>query len=66
MNKNSWVDGHAPQNDASAATPGSPGKKKISNWNKAKIGDLVECYTSVKPAGGGPWKAKAGVLRSKA
>jgi hypothetical protein len=46
--------------------PREPWKKKISNWNKAKIGDLVECYTNVKPAGGGPWKAKAGVLRSKA
>ena len=48
---------------------GKPGQQigiKISNWNKAKIGDLVECYTTVKPVGGSPWKARAGVFRSKA
>ena len=48
---------------------GKPGQQigiKISNWNKAKIGDLVECYTIVQPAGGSPWRARAGVFRSKA
>ncbi len=48
---------------------GRPGQQvgiKISNWNKAKIGDLVECYTAIKPAGGGPWKARPGIFRSKA
>ena len=48
---------------------GKPGQQigiKISNWNKAKIGDLVEVYTIVQPVGGGPWKPRAGVFRSKA
>ena len=48
---------------------GKPGQQigiKISNWNKAKIGDLVEGYTIVQPVGGGPWKPRAGVFRSKA
>ena len=48
---------------------GKPGQQvgiKISNWNKAKIGDLVECYTIIKPAGGGIWKARPGIFRSKA
>jgi translation initiation factor IF-2 len=38
---------------------------KISDWNKAKIGDLVECYETMHPAGG-PWKPRPGVFRSKA
>ena len=48
---------------------GKPGQQigiKISNWNKAKIGDLVESYTAGQPIGGGPWKPRAGVFRSKA
>ena len=48
---------------------GKPGQQigiKISNWNKAKIGDLVECYTTDQPVGRGPWKPRAGVFRSKA
>ncbi len=38
---------------------------KIDNWQKAKIGDLVECYTVRQPDGAGPWKPRPGVLRSK-
>ena len=38
---------------------------KIDNWQKAKIGDLVECYTVVKPDGPGPWRPRPGVVRSK-
>ena len=38
---------------------------KINDWDKAKIGDLVECYQTVKPGGSGPWKPRAGVFRSK-
>lgn len=47
---------------------GKPGQQigiKISNWDKAKIDDLVECYTAVQPSGGGPWKPRPGVFRSK-
>jgi translation initiation factor IF-2 len=36
----------------------------ITNWNKAKIGDLVECYAIEQSGGGGPWKPQAGVFRS--
>jgi translation initiation factor IF-2 len=46
---------------------GRPGQQvgiKISNWNKAKVGDLVECYTTIKPTGRGPWKARPGIFRS--
>ena len=47
---------------------GKPGQQvgiKISNWNKAKIDDLVECYTTVQPGGGGPWKPRPGVFHSR-
>ena len=48
---------------------GKPGQQvgiKISNWNKAKVGDLVECYETVRPVGGSPWRARAGIFRSNA
>lgn len=47
---------------------GKPGQQvglKIEDWKKAKIGDLVECYESVTPGGGGPWKPRPGVFRSR-
>ncbi|MGD8717164.1 MAG: hypothetical protein PVG70_21615 [Desulfobacterales bacterium] len=47
---------------------GKPGQQvglKIDDWKKAKIGDLVECYESVTLGGGGPWKPRPGVFRSR-
>ena len=47
---------------------GTPGQEigiKITDWDKARIGDLVECFETVKPGGSGPWKPRAGVFRSK-
>lgn len=47
---------------------GKPGQQvglKIDDWKKAKIGDLVECYESVKPSGGSPWKPRPGIFRSR-
>ncbi len=38
----------------------------LEGWNKAKIGDLVECYESLPSKGGGPWKPSSGVTRSTA
>ena len=38
---------------------------KIDNWQKARIDDLVECYSIVKPDRPGPWKPRPGVFRSK-
>ena len=48
---------------------GKPGQQvglKVSDWNKAKVGDLVECYETVQSAGSGPWRPRPGVFRSKA
>ena len=46
---------------------GKPGQQvgiQLEGWNKAKIGDLVECYESLPPKGGGRWKPRSGVIRS--
>ena len=39
---------------------------KISDWKKAKVGDLIECFETVNPSGGGPWRPRSGVFRSRA
>jgi translation initiation factor IF-2 len=45
---------------------GKPGQQvgiKLVGWNKARVDDLLECYESQQPKGGGPWKPSSGVLR---
>jgi translation initiation factor IF-2 len=45
---------------------GKPGQQvgiKIPDWNKAKIGDLVECYETAPPKGAGLWKPDSGIFR---
>ncbi|MGD8666824.1 MAG: hypothetical protein PVI58_12540, partial [Desulfobacterales bacterium] len=37
---------------------------RLDGWNKAKVDDLVECFESLAPKGGGHWKAKSGIVRS--
>ena len=46
------------------AKPGQQVGIKLEGWNKAKVDDLVECYESIKPKGGGRWKPSSGVVRS--
>jgi translation initiation factor IF-2 len=36
---------------------------KISDFNKAKIGDMVECYEISRPPAGRQWRPEGGVLR---
>lgn len=46
---------------------GKPGQQvgiKLVGWNKARVDDLVECFESLKPKGGGRWKPRSGVIRS--
>lgn len=35
---------------------------ELQDWNNASVGDLVECYQTVKPARG-PWKPRSGIHR---
>lgn len=45
---------------------GKPGQQvgiKLEGWNKAKIGDLVECYESLPQKGGRPWQPHSGIIR---
>lgn len=46
-----------------AARPGQQVGIRLEGWNKAKIGDLVECYESLPPKGGGRWKPQSGIVR---
>lgn len=34
----------------------------LDDWNKASVGDLVECFETVEPASG-PWKPRSGISR---
>lgn len=46
---------------------GKPGQQigiKLEGWNKAKIGDLVECYEPLPQKGDRPWQPRSGVIRS--
>jgi translation initiation factor IF-2 len=45
---------------------GKPGQQvgiKLEGWNKAKVGDLVECYESLPQKGGRPWQPHSGIVR---
>ena len=46
---------------------GKPGQQvgiELVGWNKARVDDLVECFESLQPKGGGRWKPCRGVIRS--
>jgi translation initiation factor IF-2 len=48
---------------------GKPGQQvgiKISDWNKARVDDLVECFEAAQSAGSGPWQPRSGVFRKMA
>lgn len=47
-----------------SAKPGQQVGIKLEGWNKAKVDDLVECFESQQPKGGGHWKPRSGVIRS--
>ena len=48
---------------------GKPGQQvgiKISDWKKARVDDLVECFEIVQPKDGGSWRPRSRIFRSKA
>ena len=48
---------------------GKPGQQvgiQISDWNKARVDDLVECFEIIHSAGGGVWHPRSGVFRGNA
>jgi translation initiation factor IF-2 len=45
------------------AKKGQQAGLKISGFTRAKIGDMVECFESVRPTGPKPWQPKGGVRR---
>ena len=48
---------------------GKPGQQvgiQISDWNKARVDDLVECFEIIRSAGGGMWHPRSGVFHLRA
>ncbi len=44
---------------------GKPGQQvgiQISDWDKARVDDLVECFEIIRSAGGGVWHPRSGVF----
>lgn len=39
---------------------------QISDWNKARVDDLVECFEITQNTGGGPWHPRSGVFHKRA
>jgi translation initiation factor IF-2 len=39
---------------------------KISDWKKARVDDLVECFEIVQPKSGSPWRPQSRIIRSRA
>ena len=54
---------HIEERAVTEAREGQQVGLKISDFKRAKVGDLVECDEMVRPAGPGPWKARGGVFR---
>ena len=36
---------------------------QVADWKNAKVGDLIECYETVRSSGSGPWKPRSGIFR---
>ena len=48
---------------------GKPGQQvgiQISDWNKARVDDLVECFETIQSGGGGIWHPRSGVFHIRA
>lgn len=54
---------HIEENEVQRAKPGQQVGVKISGFKRGRIGDLLECFETVRPKDGATWKPKGGVLR---
>ena len=48
---------------------GKPGQQvgiHISDWNKARVDDLVECFETTQTTGAGTWRPRSGVFHVRA
>jgi len=56
---------HIEKDTVNQATTGRQVGVKIENFNKAKVGDLVECYKKVKPHSQKSWQPSGKILQRK-
>lgn len=54
---------HIEQNAVKEAGAGQQVGLKLSEFNKAKVGDLIECFQTVRPQSHAAWTPKTGVYR---
>jgi translation initiation factor IF-2 len=56
---------HIEKNEVKRAKVGQQVGIKIPDFNRGRLGDLVECFEAVRLRGDAPWKAKGGVIRQE-
>jgi translation initiation factor IF-2 len=54
---------HIEKDEVKEAKPGQQVGLKIPEFQRAKIGDLIECYVAIRPKGPRRWEPKGGVFR---
>lgn len=54
---------HIENNTVNQATPGQQVGIKIENFNKAKVGDLIECYRTVRPDTHRIWQPSGKIMQ---
>lgn len=57
---------HVGQDAVREAGVGQQVGLKILDFQKARVGDWVECFEAVRPTGPAPWAPRGGVVRGKA
>jgi translation initiation factor IF-2 len=56
---------HIEQDAVNKAEPGRQVGVKIADFNRGRLGDLVECFEMVRVRDEAAWKAKGGIIRQK-
>ena len=54
---------HIEKDEVRKAKVGQQVGVKISDFNRGRLGDIVECFETLRMRGEGPWRAKGGVIR---
>ncbi len=55
---------HIEKDTVNQTTPGQQVGIKIENFNKAKVGDLIECYKNLKTEAHKSWQPSGKILQN--
>jgi translation initiation factor IF-2 len=56
---------HIEKDEVTRAKVGQQVGVKIADFNRGRLGDLLECFETVRMKGRAPWKPKGGVVRQE-